>query len=54
MSKIIKLWSLIKEFDLYDEIEVNEQFVKVLMKHNINFNQDMQEYITYLHQSQIK
>jgi len=24
------------------------------MKHNINFNQDMQEYITFLHQSQIK
>ena len=51
---MVRSWALIQQFDLYDEVEVNEQFVKLLMKHNIRFNQDMQEYISYLYESQVQ
>jgi hypothetical protein len=48
LSKIYDLWNVLKQFDLYDEYELNESLFRVLVKHNTTFNQDMHDYVSYL------
>jgi hypothetical protein len=42
------VWEAIVKYDLYDEEEINELIMRELIRHNVMWNKDLEEYLTRL------
>ncbi len=42
------MWEAIVKYDLYDEEEINELIMRELIRHNVMWNKDLEEYLTRL------